>query len=97
MELPMSNFGGVSGSHLRSFLERIEFLEEQKATISADMREVFAEAKSSGFDIKIIRRILKLRKMNAAELQEQEDLLHVYLQAIEMSHKAPAAEQSKAA
>jgi uncharacterized protein (UPF0335 family) len=97
----MSNFAGVSGNQLRSFLERIEFLEEQKSNISADTREVFAEAKSAGFDAKIMRRIIKLRKMNAAEQQEQEELLQIYLQALEMSLKMKAEkdaeEEAKAA
>lgn len=91
----MSNFAGVSGNQLRSFLERIEFLEEQKANISADMREVFAEAKSTGFDVKVMRRILKLRKMNEEELQEQEEILQVYLQALEMSHRTQAAKDDE--
>lgn len=94
----MSNFAGVSGNQLRSFLERIEFLEEQKSNISADTREVFAEAKSAGFDLKIMRRILKLRKMNQEELQEQEELLQIYLQALDMSLKMQAEkEEAKAA
>lgn len=93
----MSNFAGVSGNQLRSLLERIEFLDEQKSTISADMREVFAEAKSSGFDPKIIRQILKLRKMNAEELKEQEELLQIYLQALDMSLKMKAEKDAEEA
>jgi len=85
--MPMSNFAGVSGNQLRSLLERVEFLEEQKANIAADIREVFAEAKSAGFDVKIIRQILKMRKMNVEEQKEQEEILQIYLQALEMSQR----------
>lgn len=93
----MSNFAAVSGNQLRSFLERLEFLEEQKSNVSADIREVFAEAKSTGFDPKIMRRILKLRKMNKEELQEQEELLQIYLQALEMSLKMQAEKETEEA
>lgn len=79
----MSQFGGVSGGQLRQFIERIERLEEEKTAISQDVREVFAEAKSNGFDIKIMRQVLKLRKMNKDERDEQEELLTLYLHALE--------------
>lgn len=81
----MADVGGVAGERLRSFIQRIERLEEEKKTISDDVREVFAEAKSSGFDPKIMRQVLKLRKMETADRQEQEALLETYLAALGMA------------
>ncbi len=86
----MTTFGGVSGSRLRQFIEQVEYLEEQKAGISSDIREVFAEAKSAGFDVKVIRQILKIRKMDNDEFQEQEAVLDTYMQALKMSSAASA-------
>jgi uncharacterized protein (UPF0335 family) len=80
----MADVGGVAGEHLRSFIQRIERLEEEKKTISEDIREVFAEAKSNGFDPKIMRQVLKLRRMETADRQEQEALLETYLAALGM-------------
>ena len=68
----MSEIGGVSGDRLRSFIERIERLEEEKATITVDIREVYSEAKATGFDPKIMRQIVRLRKMQSDDRQEQE-------------------------
>lgn len=89
----MTNFGGISGTQLRQFIERIENLELQKSEIANDIRDVFAEAKGMGFDIKIIRQIIRLRKIDTQERQEQEELLEVYLQALAMALQAtmPAA------
>jgi uncharacterized protein (UPF0335 family) len=67
---------------LRSFIERIERLEEDKAAIANDMKEVWAEAKGEGFDVKIMRKIVRLRKQDKAKRQEEEALLDLYLQAI---------------
>ncbi|MEC8174481.1 MAG: GapR family DNA-binding domain-containing protein, partial [Pseudomonadota bacterium] len=61
----MSEVGGVAGDRLRSFIERIERLEEERATIAVDIREVYAEAKANGFDPKIMRQVVKLRKMES--------------------------------
>ncbi|MBI1393784.1 MAG: DUF2312 domain-containing protein [Alphaproteobacteria bacterium] len=74
--------GGVAAERLRSFLERIERLEEDKQAIMGDMKEVYAEAKGEGYDTKIIRQIIRLRKMDRAERQEQEALLDLYLSAL---------------
>jgi uncharacterized protein (UPF0335 family) len=74
----------ATGIRLRSFIERLERLEEDKAAVSEDMKEVFSEAKSSGFDVKILRQILKIRKMDDADRAEQETLLEVYMSAIGM-------------
>jgi uncharacterized protein (UPF0335 family) len=80
----MPDVGGIAGERLKSFIERIERLEEEKAGLSADIKEVFAEAKGTGFDVKIIRQILKIRKMDSQDRREQEDLLTLYLQALGM-------------
>ena len=79
----MAEVGGIATDRLRSLIERIEKLEEDKKEISTDIREVFAEAKSAGFDVKIMRAILKLRKMNAADRDEQEFLLDTYRKALD--------------
>lgn len=78
----MTNFGGFAGEHLIQFIERIERLEEEKAGIAEDIKEVYAEAKSNGFDIKIMREVIKLRKLEAADRQEQETLIDLYMQAL---------------
>jgi uncharacterized protein (UPF0335 family) len=75
----------VAAGHLRSFIERIERLEEERKTIAEDIKEVFAEAKGTGFDTKAIRTILKLRKKDQAERQEEEAILDLYLVALGMA------------
>lgn len=60
----MTEVGGIAGDQLRAYIERIERLEEEKAALAADVREVFAEAKGNGFDVKIMRQVLRLRKMD---------------------------------
>jgi uncharacterized protein (UPF0335 family) len=74
----------VAANQLRSFIERIERLEEEKKTIADDIKEVKAEAKGNGFDIKAINTIIKLRKQDAAERQEQEAILDLYKSALGM-------------
>lgn len=76
--------GGVSGGQLKSIIERIERLEEEKAAIAADIRDIYAEAKANGFDAKVLRQVVKIRKMDQNERQEQESLLDVYLHALGM-------------
>jgi uncharacterized protein (UPF0335 family) len=76
--------GGVAGERLRAFIQRVERLEEEKKSIADDVREVYAEAKSNGFDPKIMRQVVKLRKMEAADRAEQEALLETYLHALGM-------------
>ena len=78
----MSEVGGIAADKLRSLIERIERLEEEKNDISRDIRDIFAEAKSVGFDVKIMRAVLKLRKMDAADRDEQEFLLDTYKKAL---------------
>jgi uncharacterized protein (UPF0335 family) len=78
----MADVGGIAADRLRSLIERIERLEEEKAALAGDVREVYAEAKGSGFDTKIMRQIVRLRKMDKADLQEQETLLDLYKRAL---------------
>lgn len=78
----MSEVGGIAADKLRSLIERIERLEKEKNDINRDIRDIFAEAKSVGFDVKIMRAVLKLRKMNAADRDEQEFLLDTYKKAL---------------
>ena len=77
---------GFAKEHLKSFIERIERLEEEKAALTADIREVYAEAKAHGFDTKIMRQVVRLRKLDRADRQEQEAMLDLYLGALVMRH-----------
>ncbi len=77
--------GNIARDHLRSFIERIERLEEEKATLMADIREVYAEAKGTGFDPKIMRQVVRIRKMEPSDRQEQEYVLDTYLAALGMA------------
>ena len=79
-----SSTGGIAAAKLKSFVERIERLETEKAELGADVREVYAEAKGNGFDTKIIRQIIKLRKMEPADRNEQDELLDLYRKALEL-------------
>ncbi len=74
----------VTAERLKSFIERIERLEEEKKGIADDIKDVFAEAKGTGFDVKIMRQVIRLRKMEANDRQEQEELLDVYMRALGM-------------
>lgn len=76
--------GGIAAEALRQFIERIERLEEEKAALQADIKDVYAQAKSQGFDTKIIRQIVRLRKMEDHEREETEQLLDLYKAAIGM-------------
>ncbi|WP_323798042.1 DUF2312 domain-containing protein [Nisaea sp.] len=78
----MTEVGGIAAEQLVSYIERIERLEEEKAALAADIKDVFAEAKGNGFDVKTMRQILKLRKLDKDDLQEQEHLLELYKRAI---------------
>lgn len=80
----MTTIGGVAGDQLRSIIERVEKLEEEKAAIATDIREVFAEAKANGFDVKAMRQIIKLRKMDHSERDEQEHMLDLYKRVLGM-------------
>ena len=76
--------GGVAVEQLRSIIQRIEKLEEEKAAIGADVKEVYAEAKGNGFDTKAIRQIIRLRKMDESDREEQELVLDTYKRALGM-------------
>jgi uncharacterized protein (UPF0335 family) len=78
MSEQLSNIGPV----LKSYIERVEQLEEEKATLGADVREVYAEAKASGFDPKIMRKVVALRKLDKNDRDEQQALIDLYLQAL---------------
>lgn len=80
----MADAGGIVGERLQSFIERIERLEEEKMALSEDVKEVYSEAKSSGFDIKIMRQVIRLRKLNSSDRREQEELLDLYKNALGM-------------
>lgn len=74
--------GGVSGQRLRAFIERVERLEEEKAALTEDIKEVYGEAKAFGFDPKIMRKVVRLRKMDSEKRDEEEALLETYRAAI---------------
>lgn len=74
----------VAADHLRQLIERIERLEEEKAALAADIREVYAEAKGHGFDSKTMRQVIRIRKMEPSDRQEQEAVLALYLEALGM-------------
>lgn len=73
---------GIAGERLIRFIERVERLEEEKSILSIDIKEIYSEAKAEGYDIKIIRQIVQLRKKSITERQEQEAILEMYLAAI---------------
>ena len=74
----------VAGERLRAFVERIERLEADKAAVAGDIRDVYAEAKAAGFEVKVLRQIVRLRGMDQAERAEQEELLALYRRALGM-------------
>jgi uncharacterized protein (UPF0335 family) len=78
----MSNL--VDAGHLRAFIERVEKLEDEKRAISEDIKDVYAEAKGNGFDAKIIRKIVALRKKDRDQRREEEEILDLYLNALGM-------------
>ena len=83
-EKPLDNSSGISSDRLKSFLRRIEKLEEDKAGILEDIRDIYAEAKGTGFAVKIIRQIVRLRKMEQEKRREEEELLDLYKSAVGM-------------
>jgi uncharacterized protein (UPF0335 family) len=76
--------GGVSGQRLKAYLERIERLEEEKTGLADDIKDIYAEAKAFGFDVKTLRQIVKLRKIDLEKRREAEELLELYKSAIGM-------------
>ena len=79
-----ADVGGIAGEQLRSIIDRIERLEEEKKALAEDIKDVYAEAKGNGFDTKIIKRIISLRKRDRDELDEEETMLEVYMRALGM-------------
>ena len=75
---------GFAKEQLRSFVERVERLEEERAALTADIREIYSEAKGLGFDAKIMRQVVRMRKLDKADFQEQEAMLDLYLSALGM-------------
>lgn len=74
--------GGVSGQRLKAFIERIERLETEKAALGDDIKDIYAEAKGVGFDAKTMRKVIRLRKMDAEKRREEDELLELYKSAI---------------
>jgi uncharacterized protein (UPF0335 family) len=88
----MSDTVGVAGDRIRSFVERIEQLDTEIQELNECKKEVLAEAKGEGFDVKILKEIIKLRKQDQEERDEHETLLDVYMRAMETAEPAPVAE-----
>ena len=84
----MTDTGGVAGEQLRAFVERIERLEEEKKVIADDIKDVYAEAKGNGFDVKTMRTVVSLRKKQPHEREEEEAVLDLYLHALGMAGPA---------
>jgi uncharacterized protein (UPF0335 family) len=80
----MADVGGIAGDRLKSFVERIERLEEERRALGNDIKEVYAEAKGTGFDVKIMRQVIRLRRLDKDDLDEQETLLDIYRRALGM-------------
>lgn len=76
--------GGVAEDRLRSLVERIERLEEERKALTEDVKDIYAEAKSAGFDVKVLRQLIRIRKQEAAEVEEQETILDIYRRALGM-------------
>lgn len=88
----MTSAGGVAADQLRAFVERIERLEEEKKNISDDIKDVYAEAKGNGYDVKVMRQVVRLRKQDKNVREEMEALLDLYLHALGMAsaeHNSP--------
>ena len=80
----MIEVGGIARERLKSFIERIENLEEERTALTADIREIYSEAKGIGLDIKTLRQIVRLRKLDSSDRQQQEELLDLYKNALGM-------------
>ena len=89
----MTDTVGIAGDRIRSFIERVEHIHEEIKALNEGKKEVWSEAKGEGFDVKVLKEILRLRKQDKDERDEQESLLDLYLRAMEV----PAPSQAKAA
>lgn len=76
--------GGIAADRLRSLVDRIERLEEERKALGNDIKDIYSEAKSAGFDVKVLRQLIRIRKQEPAEIEEQETLLDVYRRALGM-------------
>ena len=76
--------GGIAADRLRSIIERIERLEEERKSLGDDIKDIYAEAKSAGFDVKVLRQVIRIRKQEPADVEEQETLLDLYRRALGM-------------
>jgi len=81
----MVDVGGIASERLRTVIERIERLEEEKSALAEDIREIFFEAKAAGFNVKILRQVIRLRKLDNSDREEQEAILELYKRALDMS------------
>ena len=81
---PDPEVGGIAVDRLRSIIERIERLEEERKALANDIKDIYAEAKSAGFDVKVVRQLISLRRKEPAEIEEQETLLELYRRALGM-------------
>jgi uncharacterized protein (UPF0335 family) len=86
----MSDTVGIAGGQIRAFVERIEHIEAEIAELNEGKKEVFAEAKGEGFDVKILKEIIKLRKQDQEERDEHDTVLDLYMRAMDEDAKAPA-------
>lgn len=77
-----SDVGGIAADRLRSIVERIERMDEERKALAGDIKDIFTEAKSAGFDVKVIRQIIRIRKQDPADVEEQETLLDIYRRAL---------------
>ena len=84
LEKTEAKTGGIAAERLRSIVERIERLEEERKALGGDIRDIFAEAKSAGFDVKVLRQLIRVRRQEPADIEEQETLLDVYRRALGM-------------
>jgi uncharacterized protein (UPF0335 family) len=84
LEKTEARTGGIAAERLRSIVERIERLEEERKALGGDIRDIFAEAKSAGFDVKVLRQLIRVRRQEPADIEEQETLLDVYRRALGM-------------
>ena len=84
VEQPDAKAGGVAADRLRSLVDRIERLEEERKALGGDIRDIYAEAKSAGFDVKVLRQLIRVRRQEPADVEEQETLLDVYRRALGM-------------
>ncbi|HCR85254.1 MAG TPA: DUF2312 domain-containing protein [Alphaproteobacteria bacterium] len=93
----MVNFGGQSGEQLRALVSKIENLEKEKTEVAEYIRDAYAQAKSQGFDVKILRKVIQLRKKDAEKLQEEEEILDLYKHALGMIPSSSKENEKEAA